>query len=269
MSEAKKIFISADIEGTAGITHWDETSKNHPDYPYYAKQMTQEVNAACLGALDAGADEILVKDAHDSARNIDPSALPVQARVLRGWTRNPFLMMAGLDSSFSGVMFTGYHSAAGTNTNPLSHTMNTKNNHVLINGEKASELLFNCLTAAWYGVPVYFVAGDAALCKWVQGVNPNIRTVATLEGVGNASVSIHPQLSVQRIREEVKAALAQDPQQMQFPLPEYFEVQINFKEHFSAYAGGFYPGATQLDERTVAFEASDWLDVLKFLFFVL
>lgn len=269
MSNIRKIFISADIEGTAGIAHWDETSKNHPDYAYFARQMTQEVNAACLGALDAGALEILVKDAHDSARNIDPSALPVQARVLRGWPRNPFSMMAGLDSSFDGAVFTGYHSAAGTDFNPLSHTMNGKNNHVLINGQKASELLMNCLSAAWYGVPVYFVAGDAGLCEWIKTVNPNIRTVATLEGLGNASVSIHPQLAVQRIREGVRDALAQNAALMRFPLPPRFEVQINFKEHASAYAGSFYPGAQRPDERTVTFEADDWPDVLKFFFFVL
>ena len=25
-----KLFISADIEGTTGIAHWNETEKNHP-----------------------------------------------------------------------------------------------------------------------------------------------------------------------------------------------------------------------------------------------
>jgi len=27
-----KIFLSADIEGTVGIAHWDEAERSHPDH---------------------------------------------------------------------------------------------------------------------------------------------------------------------------------------------------------------------------------------------
>ena len=37
----KKIFISADIEGTSGIAHWNETERTMPhEYDYFAAQMT-------------------------------------------------------------------------------------------------------------------------------------------------------------------------------------------------------------------------------------
>ena len=130
-----KIFISSDIEGTCGINSWCETEKGQDLYEHFRLQMSKEVAAACEGAIAAGAQDILVKDAHDSARNIDPNYLPEQARILRGWARHPFSMMAGLDESYDGVVFTGYHSAAEMNTNPLSHTMNTQNNYVKINGD--------------------------------------------------------------------------------------------------------------------------------------
>ena len=42
-----KIFISADIEGVTGVTHWDETEKDKEDYKYFANQMSLEVNSAC------------------------------------------------------------------------------------------------------------------------------------------------------------------------------------------------------------------------------
>jgi hypothetical protein len=38
-----KIYISADIEGTAGITVWPEAEKNHADYPEHRQEMTREV----------------------------------------------------------------------------------------------------------------------------------------------------------------------------------------------------------------------------------
>ena len=48
-----KLYISADIEGTTGITLWDETENGHSRYAYFADQMTREVAAACRGAMGA------------------------------------------------------------------------------------------------------------------------------------------------------------------------------------------------------------------------
>ncbi len=265
----KKLFISADIEGTAGIAHWNETEKNISDYAYFATQMTREVNAACLGALDAGVEKILVKDAHDSGRNINPAQLPEQASVYRGWARHPFCMMYGLDNSFTGVVFTGYHSAAQMSTNPLSHTMTTQNNYVKINGELCSELLINSLTAAYVGVPVYCVCGDKGLCDWVKSVNPNIFTVAVSEGAGSGTFGMHPDVAVREIREAVKESLGQPRENFMFPLPKHFEVEINYKEHFLATSNSFYPGAALKDARTITFAADDYFEVLRFFHFAL
>ena len=265
----KKLFVSADLEGTTGITHWGETEIGGYLYDRFTAQMTREVAAACEGAISQGFDDILVKDAHDSGRNIDPAKLPEQARIFRAWSRHPYSMMFGLDDTFEGVVFTGYHNAAGTNSNPLSHTMNRQNNFVKINGVIASELMMNSLTAAYIGVPVYCVCGDKGLCDWIQSVNPNIEVVPVSEGTGNGSMSIHPDVAVRRIRETVAKAVQKAGKDCMFPLPEHFHVEINFREHYRAYDGGFYPGATQLDEKTVAFDADDWMDCLKFFHWVL
>ena len=80
-----KIFISSDIEGVSGSTIWDETIKNGDLYSEFANQMTLETKAACDGANEAGAKEIMVKDAHDSGRNIDHNLLPQNTKLVRGW----------------------------------------------------------------------------------------------------------------------------------------------------------------------------------------
>ena len=131
-----KLFFSCDMEGTAGIMNWNETDYDKPnDYAHWVRQMSREVAAACEGVLAGGASEILVKDAHDYGRNLDPELLPEEAKIFRGWGKTPLCMMAGLDESFDGAIFTGYHSGAGMDTNPLAHTMNTKNYYVKCNGE--------------------------------------------------------------------------------------------------------------------------------------
>lgn len=264
-----KFFISADIEGTTGIVDWEETNLGKTGFSYISEQMTREVRAACLGAIEAGAEEIVIKDAHDSARNLDPSNLPYEAKLIRGWTKGPLCMMAGLDESFDGVIFTGYHSAAGTNGNPLAHTLTTKLEYLYINDELASEFMINAYAAALYKVPVIFLCGDKLLCEQVKKLNPNIRTVAVSEGIGNASMSIHPELALDRIKKETLTAASDDLSKYVIPLPDTFKVQVGFKEHFMAYRGGFYPGAKQIGPKALEFESSNYMDVLKLFLFVL
>src|ERR671922_114934 len=77
-----KIYISADIEGTAGITNWDEARKTHADYPEHRQQMTREVLAACDGAMAAGAKDILIKDARGRELAAAESAVVDQFRLM-------------------------------------------------------------------------------------------------------------------------------------------------------------------------------------------
>ena len=264
-----KLFISADLEGVAGIVNWSEADIESPFSKYFTEQMTKEVNAACEAAIAAGAEDILIKDAHSTARNLDPSKLPEQVKILRGWTRDPYSMMAGLDDSFDGVFFIGYHSAAGANGNPLAHTMNMQNEYVKINGEIASEMLINAYTAASMGVPVLLATGDKMICEDALKINPHIKTVPVSEGIGNASISIHPQVALKKIKEQVQAALSDDLGKYKIDLPESFHVEIAFREHYLARRGSFYPGAKQTGAKTVEYETNDYNEVLRFLFFVL
>lgn len=107
-----KVYISADIEGTAGIASWSATNLGDPEHHAAAQEMTLEAVAACQGALDAGATELYVKDAHDSGRNMDLSLFPREAKVIFDWSLTPDSMVAGLDGSFDALMFVGYHSPA-------------------------------------------------------------------------------------------------------------------------------------------------------------
>lgn len=264
------IFLSADIEGTCGISHWSETDRSAPmDYKPYQRQMTREVCAACEGAIAAGAKDILVRDAHDSARNLDPSALPAQVRFLRGWTGDPLSMMSGLDrGDFDAVFFTGYHAWASCPGSPLSHTMNPRPQQATLNGLPLSEFLMNTYTAWYYGVPVTFLSGDKALCDFAQELIPNLTAVAVNQGLGGGVLSLHPDAAVRAIGEGCKAA-AKAGKKCPPALPQQFETAITFRDHKLAYAKSFYPDARLIDGSTVAFAHSDWFELLRFYHFVL
>jgi len=268
----RKLFISADIEGVCGIADWKETELSSEEGAYFRAEMTREVAAVCEVALDEGVEEVLVKDAHDSGRNIDPSLLPENVKILRSWTKDPLVMMAGLDGSFDGACYIGYHSAGGTDGNPLAHTMTTNLIEIKVNGIRASEFLLNAWTSASLGVPSLLLSGDKALCETAAGLFPGIRTVAVSEGRGNASISINPGLARRRIAEAARSAIV-EADRSKGPavavLPPSFEVEVSYRQHWQAYRASFYPGALRTGPLGAGFSAKDWYEVLRFLFFVL
>ena len=82
-----KVLISADMEGTAGVVDRAHTAipdraaltgmqHNAAEYEWARRLMTEEVNAAVAGALQAGATEAWVTDAHGSMRNLLPQGSP-------------------------------------------------------------------------------------------------------------------------------------------------------------------------------------------------
>lgn len=268
--EEMKLFISSDIEGTCGICNWDETRMQHPEfYNSFADQMTREVAAACRAAEDSGiVDDIFIKDAHGSARNLRLKDLPRSVRLLRGWDQRPCKMMAGVEECDAAAM-TGYHSSAFSIGNPLSHTNNLRNQWVKLNGEYASEFMINAFAAAYYGKPVIFVSGDEALCEQARSIVPGITAVPVVQGRGAGSLSIHPDVAVERIYDGMKKALQGDAGKCLITLPKHFECEIQFKEIGDAAIGSFYPGVIRTDAKTVSFESSDYYEVLRFMFFVL
>ncbi|OGO77089.1 MAG: amino acid amidase [Clostridiales bacterium GWB2_37_7] len=263
-----KIYISADIEGIAGIVNWDEATRWKPDYPPFSEEMIKEVQAACEGANSAGAKEIWIKDAHGVGRNLNFSGLPTNTKLIRSFSGHPFCMMQELDSTFDAALMIGYHSYAGSDGNPLSHTLETELSYMKINDELASEFLINAYTASYIGVPVVFVSGDAGLCDHVRQINVNVNTIGLNKGIGDSVVSIHPQLAFDSIKEAVKASLKGELNKCIIPLPKWFKVELSYVNHTKAYKASFYPNMKKISATNVLFETDDYFEVLRMLSFV-
>ncbi|KUO53526.1 MAG: amino acid amidase [Desulfitibacter sp. BRH_c19] len=264
-----KIYISADMEGVTGASHWDEVNKEKEVYQKLVEQMTSEVKAVCDGANNAGALEVWVKDAHDTGRNIDVSKLPRNVKYSRVFSGHPFLMMQDLDSSFDAIAMIGYHSFAGSNGSPLAHTLDTTVNYIIINDQYASEFLVNAYTASLVNVPVILVSGDEQLCNHVLEFNNQIKTIAVNKGIGKSTISIHPALAVDVIKEGIESALKNDLSKYHIELPDYFVVEISFFHPYMAYKASFYPGAEQISPNSILFKSENYFDVLRMFSFVI
>ena len=257
-----KVFISVDMEGIAGLVNAEETSQTGSDYGYFRRLMSQEANAAALGALDAGASEVVVRDSHGSARNILPDILDPRARLIRDWSGGPKGMMEGIDESFNAVVFVGYHAKAGTANAIIDHTSTGNVVDFAINGRSMPEAGYNALIAGKYGVPVVFVAGDQALCNQAKELLGNVPTVATKQGIGEASNGLQPEAAYALIRQGVAQAVRDRAQYRPFTMTAPYTLVLKLKTEASVYAGSFFPGARRTGDWELTFTGDDILQVI-------
>ncbi len=264
----KKIYFSVDMEGITGVIDWGETEANNSEYQYFRKIMTDEVNSAIEGALEKGATEIVVRDAHGNARNIIPDKLHEKAKLLRAWANSPWIMMEGIDDSFAAAIFIGYHARAMTARGTLSHTMRGDILELKVNGMPLPELGWNALTAGYVNVPVIFVSGDDLICRQAKELIPEIETVAVKQGFGEANLNLNPKVAQEKIRQGVMAAMEKIQEIEPYKLDRPFHMEISFKKTKLANKAAWYPGAVRKNDYTVSLTCEDFMDCMRFLFFM-
>ena len=256
------------MEGVTGVTNWEEVDHNKPAYPQFQKQMSLEVAAACEGAIRAGAKEIFVKDAHYSGRNILPSYLPKRVKIIRGWSGHRYAMLQEIDSSFDAIMLIGYHAKAGSGGNPLAHTMSSsKIERIYLNDRAASELLLHGTIASKFRVPIIFVSGDSIICKEIENISPNTITHSTMQGVGDSTISIHPDLSLNIIKKKSEASFKGDLNKCLWAHPKKFKLIINYMKQADAYKAAQYPKARLVDSKSVSYENQNYENIMRFILF--
>ena len=264
-----KVFISADIEGVTTSCRWEETDSGHGSYHLHAEQMTKEVLAACEGAIAAGADEIWVRDGHGGGNNIDPTRLPKEVTLVRGWSNCPDFMVEGINDSFDAAMFIGYHSAAGRCGNPMSHTMSGRHTGIIINGRRASEFMIYSMAAARHGVPTVLLTGDRMLCEDYRDLHPALFTVPVKDGIGGAAFCRSVAATIPEIRAKSEQSLRQNLGAAKITLPDAFEVEVHYKEHIQAEKVSHFPGVKKISDNIVSFYRDDFYEVLRTLLWII
>jgi len=261
--ERLKVYISADMEGVAGIVHWDETELGKGEYNLFRKLMTEEVNAAIDGALRAGATEILVRDAHWTARNLIPDLLREEAMLIRGWNTGPLGMMDGLDETFDAAILIGEHDRAGTVFSPLAHTMTGSFFSVYLNGEEMSESSLAAVVAGHFDVPIVMVSGDTKLCEEMKDLLGRLETAQVREGLGRAVKSMHPKRARKLIEEKTLAALQELDSFSPYKVEPPYTLEIICKDAVAANMAAWVPGAKREGGRKVVFSHPDLMEVLS------
>ncbi len=204
-----KYYVVADMEGISGIYRKEQVSPDDSHYAEGRKLLTEEVNAVVSGLLDAGAEQIIVKDAHFRGSNLIVEELHPGAVYCMGGTgaENRF---PGLDSTFAGALLVGYHAMGGVQNAVIEHTMSSKSwTHLELNGRPVGEIALDALLFGLQGVPVVFVSGDDKTCEEAKAELAGVSTYATKIGIRrNAALLTPPKRSRQELRKAVCDAAA-------------------------------------------------------------
>ena len=95
----------------------------------------------------------MVADSHGNFQNLLVDRLPPDVEVVRGGPR-PLGMMQGIDSTFDGAIFIGYHASTTNPAGVRAHTFSSANlADVKLNDRSVTEGAWGAALAAHFGVP--------------------------------------------------------------------------------------------------------------------
>ncbi len=257
----KKIYISADLEGVVGAVTGEQLGPGGFEYNRFREFMTAEVNAAITAARAAGATEILVADSHGNGQNLLIEKLPKDVKLIRSWPR-PLGMMEGIDSSFDGVIFTGYHASTDNTEGVRAHTFSSARlTSVKINGKVMTEGSWNAAVAGEFGVPVIMIAGDDAAVNEVKALIGNAEGAIVKESISfHSAKSLHPEAAYDLIAEKTSYAVKNIKKYKPYKIKGPLTVSVSFKHYQPSQILSYLKMFKRTNSHTIEFKAKDMIE---------
>jgi D-amino peptidase len=261
-----KIYISADMEGVVGVVSDAQIGPGGFEYERFRGFMTAEVNACIEAAREAGATEILVSDSHGNGQNLLIERLPDDVMVVRSWPR-PLGMMEGIDASFDGVIFLGYHASTANERGVRAHSFSSASVTALrLNGMSMSEASVNAAIAGHFGVPVIMISGDNVAVAETQVIIGDVEGAVVKWAKGfHSAQTLTPNAAYEVIRDRTKAAIERiddfEPYLLETPL----RLELGLKHYRPVELLSYLPGVERVNSHTVRFVGEDIIEVSKFL----
>ncbi len=262
---APRLYISADMEGTAAVASWTQVDPtNASEYPLYRRLMSLEVRAAIDGARAAGAGDVLVNDSHYHMRNVLWDELPPDVRMIYG-NRKPYSMSEGIDGSYEAAFFTGYHAAVGTRDGVLDHTYTDETLYeTRVNGKACSEAMLNAGLLGVAGVPVVLITGDRATIEQTQREMPWITGVVVKESIGRfATNSVSPERARELIHVGAREAFSRRAEAQPYVFAPPIVLELDFVSTQNADFAELIPGFERIGGRTVRYTHDDYRTIFR------
>ena len=264
-----RIFISADMEGATGVVDVAQTRFVEREYAFGCKMQLHDVRAVIEGALEAGANEILVNDSHGRMINLDIEGMKFDSRVrLLSGSPKTFSMMQGFDPA-DAVFFVGYHAKAGTARAILDHTIHgTAVYSIFLNGKEVGETGLNAACCAQKKIPLALVTGDFATCTEARDLlGESVITACVKAAHGRmAADCLLPDESAKVLKAAAMKAVEQ-VRAHKAPCMDIgdgsFELLLTFYNSMQCDFASTIPGTERLDGRTVRVTGTDMTTMMR------
>ncbi|MBE0527734.1 MAG: M55 family metallopeptidase [Thermoleophilia bacterium] len=255
-----KLFIAIDLEGISGVVAEADADREGAAAQRARVHMRADLDAVLEGCAAAGAGEIVVCDAHDDGRNLDPIGLDASVTLMSG-PSSPMSMLEGLAPDCDGALFVGYHARAGTPAAVLEHTWNYKVYTVAVGDLEIGEFGVAALLAGEFGVPAVYVSGDDKTAEEARALVPGIAATVVKTGVRREAAALcPPDMARARMRTDVEAALLADP----WPAPLVWSgepLRLTFTRVPFCDLAEACPGTTRLGGRTLEIAGASFAEV--------
>ncbi len=252
-----KLYVSVDMEGITGLPDHTFVDARKHNYDRARKVMTEETNYVIRAAFQNGCKDIVINDSHSKMNNILIDQLESEAKLITGDVK-PFSMMQGLDDTYNGAMFIGYHARAGQ-FGVMSHAMIHAVRNFYINDHQIGEMGLNAYLAGYYEVPIIFVAGDDQAVKEAKELIPHVTVAAVKETISRSAVkSLTPKKAGELLTNKVERAIHNRHQVKPLTPPSHPVLRIEFNNFGQAEWANLMPG-TEIEPgtTTVVFQAKD------------
>lgn len=260
------IFISADIEGIAGVVTPQQCRAGNIEYETARALMEQEVNAAIAGAFEGGATRVVVADSHGSMTNIRSENIDSRAELIQSKPR-PLSMVEGIDNEqFDGLFCIGYHSAAGEK-GVLAHTINSTGFYkVVVNGKAMAEVDLYMASAIEHNTPLLLVSGDDQLQEWVHNRYPGVSYCCVKRSISTtAAQSLSPSKAREKIRTKASDAIKKLTKTDKILLQPPYNLILSATKPTMTDVFTLIPGVEQIDARTVSYTAHNMKSLISLL----
>ena len=264
-----KIYISADMEGVVGVVTNEQLGPQGFEYARFREFMTEEVNAAIEGALAAGATQIVVSDSHGNGQNLLIEKLRGDVLLIRAWPR-PLMMMQGIDETFAGAIFIGYHTGTTNTQGVRAHTISSARlADVRLKGVSVSEAGLNAAIAGHFNVPVIMISGDDAVVKETQALLGDVEGAVVKWASGfHSAKTMMPGASYQLIKDKAMKAVRRIKDFKPYKLAAPIQVDVRFKNYRPSEVLSYLSIVERTDAHSIRFTGKDMIEVSKFLEFI-
>jgi len=261
-----KIYISADMEGVVGAVTGEQLGPGGFEYERFRQFMTNEVNAAIDAARAAGANEFVISDSHGNGQNLLIDQLPDDVTIVRSWPRE-LSMMAGIDETFDGVIFLGYHASTNNTRGVRAHTMSSANiTSLRLNGMTMTEGGINAAIAGHFGVPVIMVSGDDIAVAENQVIIGDIEGAVVKWSSGfHSARTLTPEAAYEVIRTRTKSAIDRIDDFEPYVLDTPIELELSLKHYQPVELLAYLSNVEKVNSHTIRFTGDDITEVSNFL----